>query len=155
MQYVHKHLPQSLWSKEISSRWTVWSESRQTAYNYSWTVWSQPFKKTVFTLIIGLVFYTKKFQLSKTHIYKEKDTHKKKNGGEATVCIQNHSCLTIQRPYQVYHTYRAVEAFWPITKSTGQWRSRSVSSGSPRFPSTEKTGNPRHTIAVTGSNKAT
>ena len=76
-------------------------------------------------------------------------------GGEQLSASKIISCLTIQRPCHVYHTYRAVEAFWPITKSTGQWRSRSVSSGSPRFPSTVKTGNPRHTTAVTGSNKAT
>jgi hypothetical protein len=45
---------------------------------------------------------------------KKKNKQKKKKGGgggEATLCIQNQSCLTIQRPSQVYHTYRAVVAF--------------------------------------------
>jgi len=155
---MYTNMSQSLWSKEISSRRTVWSASRRTAYNYSWIVWSWPFKNTVFTLIIALVFNTTKFQLSKTHIQKKKKKRKpikRKMRGGGTLCIQNQSCLTIQRSSQVYHTYRPVEAFWPITKSTGQWRSRSVSSGSPRLPSTVKTGNPRHTTAVTGSNRAT
>jgi len=73
---MYTNMSQSLWSKEISSRRTVWSASRRTAYNYSWIVWSWPFKNTVFTLIIALVFNTTKFQLSKTHIQKKKKKRK-------------------------------------------------------------------------------
>jgi hypothetical protein len=79
--------------------------------------------------------------------------------GGATLYIQNHICLTILKPHtgssKIYNTYRAVEAFWPITNRTGQCISRSVSFGSPRFPSTVNIGKPRQTTAVTCSRRAT
>ncbi len=48
-----------------------------------------------------------------------------------------------------------VDEDWPTTIIVGHFTSNMKSSGSPRLPSTQKSGNPKHNSDVTGSKYAT